>query len=89
MPMTRDPQPLVPAPCLLAKPPNLFGLMSMTTFIERLPVLTVPPTLAPLRVRFADAPFPRGSGASLSAEGTLSEGLVRVVTSPHLLLECS
>jgi hypothetical protein len=87
--MTRDPEPPVPAPCLLAKPPSLFGLMCITTFIERLRMLTMSPTLAPLRVRFADAPFPHGSGASLLAEGSLLEGLVRVVTSPHLLLEYS
>ena len=50
-------------------------------------MLTLPSTLAPLRMKLTDAPSPHGSGASLSTMGTLSEGFALFVTLPHYLLE--
>jgi hypothetical protein len=49
---------------------------------EHLCILTLPPSLAPLRLMLADTPSPRGSGATLASVGTLSEGFERSVASP-------
>jgi len=45
-------------------------------------ILTLPPSLGPLRLMLADAPLPHGSGATLASVGTLSEGFERFVASP-------
>jgi hypothetical protein len=49
---------------------------------ERLYILTMPPSLGPLRLMLADAPSPHGSGATLASVDTLSEGFERSVASP-------
>ena len=54
----------------------------MTTLTNRLGILTMPPSLAPLRLMLADTPFPRGSGATLANVGTLSGSTERFVASP-------
>ena len=47
-------------------------------------ILTLLPSLAPLRLMLADTPLPRGFGATLASVGTLSEGFERSVASPLL-----
>lgn len=54
----------------------------MTTLANRLCILTIPPSLGPLRLMLADAPLPRGSGATLANVGTLSGSTERFVASP-------
>ncbi len=49
---------------------------------EHLCILTIPPSLAPLRLMLAGTPSPRGSGATLMSVGTLFEGFERFVASP-------
>ena len=49
---------------------------------ECLCILTLPPSLDPLRLMLADTPLPRGSGATLTSVGALSEGFERSVASP-------
>ena len=78
----RDP---VPAPVpFWPKPNSIFGLVLITTFIERSRVFTIPSIQPHLRLMLADTPFPRGSGASRVTVGTVSAGSVRVVTFPHI-----
>ena len=80
----RDPVP-APVPFWL-KPGSIFGLLLITTFIESSRVFTIPSIQPLLRLMLADTPFPHGSGASQETVGTVSEGSVRVVTSPHILV---
>jgi hypothetical protein len=54
----------------------------LTTLTNRLCILTMPPSLGPLRLMLADASFPRGSGAILANVGTLSGSIERFVASP-------
>jgi hypothetical protein len=49
---------------------------------EHLCILTLLPSLAPLRLMLADTPWPRGFGATLTNVGPLSEGFERSVASP-------
>jgi hypothetical protein len=78
----RDP---VPAPVpLWLKPVSILGLVLITTFIERSRVFTIPSIQSRLRLRLAETPFPRGSGASRVTVGTVFAGAVRVVTFPHI-----
>jgi hypothetical protein len=49
---------------------------------ERLCILTLLPSLAPLHLMLADAPWPHGFGATLANVGPLSEGFERSVASP-------
>lgn len=53
---------------------------------ECLCVLTLPPSLAPLRLMLADTPLPRGSGAALASVGYIVQGLrtVRCLPAPTL-----
>jgi len=68
------------------KPLSIFGLVLITTFIERSHVFTIPLIQPHLRLMLADTPFPHGAGASPETVGTVSEGSVRLVTSPHILV---
>ena len=80
----RDP---VPAPVpFWRKPVSIFGLVLITTFIKSSHLFTIPSIQLRLRLMLADTPFPHGSGASRVTVGTVSEGSVRVVTFPHLLV---
>jgi hypothetical protein len=47
---------------------------------------TIPSSQPRLRLRLAETPSPHGSGASGETVGTVSEGAVRVVTFPHILV---
>jgi hypothetical protein len=49
---------------------------------ERLCILTILSSLAPLHLMLADTPWPHGFGAILANVGPLSEGFERSVTSP-------
>jgi hypothetical protein len=49
---------------------------------EHLCILTLLPSLGPLRLMLADAPWPHGFSATLASVGTLSEGFERSVASP-------
>jgi len=49
---------------------------------ERLCILTVLSSLAPLQLMQADTPWPHGFGAILANVGPLSEGFERSVASP-------
>ena len=62
--------------------PQHIRLFESNDAYERLCILTLPPSLGPLRLMLADTPSPRGSGATLASVGTLSEGFERSVTSP-------
>jgi hypothetical protein len=55
---------------------------------ERLCFLAVLPSLVPLRLMLADAPWPRGFGANLAVVGPLFEGFGRIVASPPYLVGC-
>ena len=68
------------------KPDSIFGSLLITTCIERAPVFTIPSSQPRLRLMLAETPSPHGSGASQETVGTVSEGSVRVVTFPHLLV---
>ena len=80
----RDPVP-APVPFWL-KPLSILGLVLITTFSESSHVFTIPSIQPRLRLMLADTPFPRGSGASRKTVGTVSEGSVRGVTFPHILV---
>ena len=49
-------------------------------------ILTLLPSLGPLRLMLADTSSPRGSDATLASVGTLSEGFERFVASPLYLV---
>jgi hypothetical protein len=51
---------------------------------ECLCILTILPSLVPLRLMLADASWPHGSDANLVVVGPLSEGFGRIVASPPL-----
>ena len=52
--------------------PSIFGLLALTTLIESSHVLTMPLTLAPVRLMLADAPYSLAiSGTTLSGAGYL------------------
>ena len=85
--MTEYYQDSVPAPVpFWLKPISIFGSVLITTFIESSHVFTIPCIQPRLRLMLADTPFPHGSGASQETVGTVSEGSVRVVTFPHILV---
>jgi hypothetical protein len=80
----RDP---VPAPVPFGrKPGSIVGLVLITTFSESSRLFTLPSIQPLLRLRLAETPSPHGSGASRQTVGTVSEGSVRVVTFPHILV---
>ena len=62
------------------------SLVLITTFSERSHLFTIPSIQPRLRLMLAETPSPHGSGASQETVGTVSEGSVRVVTSPHILV---
>ena len=80
----RDPVP-APVPFWL-KPLSILGLVLITTFSESSRVFTIPSIQPLLRLMLADTPSPHGSGASRVTVGTVSEGSVRGVTFPHILV---
>ena len=87
MSMTEYYQDSVPAPVpFWLKPLSIFGLVLITTFSESSHVFTIPFIQPRLRLMLADTPFPHGSGASQKPVGTVSEGSVRGVTFPHILV---
>ena len=87
MSMTESYHDSVPAPVpFWRKPVSIFGLVLITTFIESSRVFTIPSIQPRLRLMLADAPMPHGFGASQMTVGTVSEGSVRVVTFPHILV---
>jgi hypothetical protein len=86
MSVTEYYQDSVPAPVpFWLKPGSIFGLVLITTFIESAHVFTIPCIQPRLRLMLAETPFPH-SGASQETVGTVSEGSVRVVTFPHILV---
>jgi hypothetical protein len=68
------------------KPVSIFGLVLITTFNESSRLFTIPSIQPLLRLMLADTPLPHGFGASQMTVGTVSEGSVRVVTFPHILV---
>jgi hypothetical protein len=87
MSMTGYYQDPVPAPVpFWLKPGSIFGLVLITTFIESSQMFTIPFIQPHLRLMLADTPFPHGSGASQETVGTVSEGSIRGVTFPHILV---
>jgi len=80
----QDPVP-TPVPFWL-KPGSIFGLVLITTFIKSSHVFTIPCIQPRLRLMLADTPFSHSAGASQETVGTVSEGSVRVVTFPHILV---
>ena len=75
---SRDP---VPAPVpLWPKPLSIFGLVLITTGIERAPLLTIPSMQPRLRLRLAETPLPHGCGASRVTVGPVSGGMRQRVT---------
>ena len=80
----RDPVPAT-VPFWL-KPVSIFGLLLITTFIKSSHLFTVPSIQPHLRLMLAETPSPHGSGASRETVGTVSEGSVRGVTFPHILV---
>ena len=68
------------------KPNGIFGLVLITTFTASSHVFTIPFIQPRLRLMLADTPSPHGSGASRVTVGTVSEGSVRGVTFPHILV---
>ena len=68
------------------KPGSIFGLLLITTFNESSRLFTIPSIQPLLRLMLADTPLPYGFGASQMTVGTVSEGSVRVVTFPHILV---
>jgi hypothetical protein len=54
---------------------SIFGLLSVTTFIERSHVLTLPSTLALIRLMLAEASLPHGFDAGRLAAGYVVGGL--------------
>jgi hypothetical protein len=80
----RDP---VPAPVpFWRKPGSILGLLLITTLSERSRLFTLPSIQPRLRLMLADTLSPHGSSASRKTVGTVSEGSVRVVTFPHILV---
>ena len=61
-------------------------LSSADDAYEHLCILTLLPSLGPLRLMLADTSSPRGSDATLASVGTLSEGFERFVASPLYLV---
>src|ERR1700729_3601092 len=59
-----------------------FRLFRANDAYEHLCILTLLPSLAPLRLMLADTPWPHGFGATLANVGPLSEGFERSVASP-------
>src|ERR1700676_2533925 len=57
-------------------------LFSADDAYEHLCILTLLPSLAPLHLMLADAPWPHGFGVTLTNVGPLSEGFERSVASP-------
>jgi len=57
-------------------------LSSRDDAYEHLRILTLLPSLGPLRLMLADTPWPHGFGATLANVGILSEGFERSVASP-------
>ena len=85
--MTEYYQDSVPAPVpFWRKPVSIFGLVLITTFSESSHVFTIPSIQPRLRLMLADTPSPHGSSASRVTVGTVSEGSVRGVTFPHILV---
>jgi len=79
LPMNEDPE----ASVLTARrAPQHVRLSSADDAYEHLCILTLLPSLAPLHLMLADAPWPRGFGAILANVGPLSEGFERSVASP-------
>jgi hypothetical protein len=71
------------------QPASSLGWSMVTTFSESSPGLTLPSSLAPLRLLLADPPSPHGSDVSPTAVGSLSEGSRRRVTlSPFFVGYC-
>ena len=68
------------------KPLSTFGLSCITAFTKSSHLFTIPSIQPPLRLMLADTPLPHGFGASQMTVGTVSEGSVRVVTFPHILV---
>jgi hypothetical protein len=79
LPMTKDPE----ASVLTARrAPQHVRLSSADDAYEHLCILTLLPSLAPLHLMLADTSSPRGSDATLTNVGPLSEGFERFVASP-------
>jgi hypothetical protein len=90
VPMPKERRALGPAvvPFWL-QPESSLGWSMITTFSESSPGLTVPSSLAPLRLLLADTAAPHGLAASPKAVGSLSEGSRRRVTlSPFFVGYC-
>ena len=68
------------------KPLSILGLLEVTTFIKSSHVFTIPSIPPHLRLMLAETPLPHGSGVSRVTVGTVSEGSVRGVTFPHILV---
>ena len=66
--------------------PQHVRLSSADDAYEHLCILTMLPSLAPLHLMLADTSSPRGSDATLTSVGTLSEGFERFVASPLYLV---
>jgi hypothetical protein len=77
--MAGDPKTSAPT---ARRAPQHVRLSSADDAYERLCILTVLSSLAPLHLMLADTPWPHGFGAILANVGPLSEGFERFVASP-------
>jgi hypothetical protein len=85
--MTAECAPSVPTTVpFWRKPRSVLGLFWLTTGSERSHTLTLPFTLAPIRLTLAEPSVPHGVDGSLATEGALSTGFARFVTSPRYCL---
>ena len=78
MPMSSDPQPLLPATVPFGSSHSILGLLLITMFIERSHMLTIPSTLALIRLMLAELSRPHGCDSGRTATGYIVGGLYTV-----------
>ena len=76
--MSSDPQPLLPATVPFGSSHSILGLLLITMFIERSHMLTIPSTLALIRLMLAELPRPHGCDSGRTATGYIVGGLYTV-----------
>jgi len=76
--MSSDPQPLLPATVPFGSSHSILGLLLITMFIERSHMLTLPSTLARIRLMLAELPRPHGCDSGRTATGYIVGGLYTV-----------
>jgi len=76
--MSSDPQPLLPATVPFGSSHSILGLLLITMFIERSHMLTIPSTLALIRLMLAELSRPHGCDSGRTATGYIVGGLYTV-----------